>query len=99
MKFSKITSLAKRNKVAILMYDEDGEQWLSIGSAAYRLENMPLLDEDTVLTVMGVSDDTRAKWFTERKGEASRILKNDLPDEVEITAEDAGISVIWGGSY
>lgn len=98
MKFSKITSLAKRNKVAMLMQDEDGQQWLSIGSAAYRLENMPLLDEDTVLTVMGVSDDTRTKWLTKRQEEPSRILKNDLPDEVEITAEDAGITVIWGGS-
>jgi hypothetical protein len=79
------------------MQDEDGQQWLSIGCAAYRLENMPLLDKDTVLTVMGISDDTRTKWLTKRLEEPSRILKNDLPDEVEITAEDAGITVIWGG--
>lgn len=98
MKFSKIASLAKRNKNAILMHDEDGQQWLSVGSAAYRLENMPLLDEDTVLTVMGISDDNRDKWYTRRQAEPSDILKNDLPWEVEITADDAGITVIWGGS-
>lgn len=98
MKFSKITSLAKRNKTAILMRDDDGQQWLSIGSAVYRLENMPVLDEDTVLTVMGVSDDKREKWLTRCEEESSRILKNDLPDEVEVTAEDAGITIIYGGS-
>lgn len=97
MKFSKITALAKRNKAAILMQDEDGQQWLSIGTAVYRLENMPLLDEDTVLTVMGVSDDSREKWLRRCEEEPSEILKNDLPDDVEITAEDAEISVIYGG--
>ena len=81
----------------MLMQDEDGQQWLSIGSAVYKLENMPLLDEETVLTVMGVSDDARTKWLTKRQEEPSRILKNDLPDEVEVTAEDAGVTVIWGG--
>lgn len=98
MKFSKITSLAKRNRTAVLMKDDDGQQWLSIGSAVYRLENMPVLDEDTVLTVMGVSDDKREKWLTRCEEESSRILKNDLPDEVEVTAEDAGITIIYGGS-
>ncbi|WMI82075.1 hypothetical protein [Anaerotignum sp. MB30-C6] len=98
MKFSKIATLAKRNKTAILMLDEDGQQWLSTGSAAYRLENMPILDEDTVLTVMGVSDDSREKWFTKCEDEPARIIKNDLPDEEEITADDAGISVIYAGS-
>lgn len=94
MKFSKITSLAKRNKTAVLMKDDDGQQWLSIGSAVYRLENMPVLDEDTV----GISDDKRQKWLARCEEESSRILKNDLPDEVEVTAEDAGITVIYGGS-
>ncbi|NCC16565.1 MAG: hypothetical protein EOM28_09480 [Clostridia bacterium] len=97
MKFSKITTLAKRNKAAILMKDEDGQQWLSIGSAVYRLENMPVLDEDTVLTVMGVSDDSREKWLARCQNEPAHILKNDLPDDVEITAEEAEISVIYGG--
>jgi len=98
LKFSKIASLAKRNKSAILMHDEDGQQWLSVSSAAYCLENMPLLDEDTVLTVMGISDDNRNKWYTRYQAEPSEILRNDMPGEVEITAEDAGITVIWGGS-
>ena len=61
MKFSKIAMLAKRKKTAILMTDEDGMQWISTGAAVYRLENMPVLDEDTVLTVMNVSDDAREK--------------------------------------
>ncbi|WP_313525415.1 hypothetical protein [Anaerotignum sp.] len=98
MKFSKITTLAKRNKTAVLMQDGDGQQWLSTGSAVYRLENMPLLDEDTVLTVMGVPDDKREKWLARCEDEPRRFLKNDLPDEEEITAEDAGISVIYAGS-
>lgn len=61
MKFSKIATLAKRERTAILMTDEEGMQWLSTGAAIYKLENMPVLDEDTVLTVMNVSDDAREK--------------------------------------
>ena len=67
MKFSKIAMLAKRERTAILITDEEGMQWISTGAAVYRLENMPVLDEDTVLTVMNVSDDAREKWHTSTK--------------------------------
>ncbi len=98
MKFSKIARLAKRTKTAILMDDEDGMQWLSVGGSAYKLDGMPPLDADTVLTVMGISDDARDKWYAADRGDADTdLLKNDTEDEEEITAEDAGITVIFDG--
>lgn len=97
MRFSKIAALAKREKTAILMRDADGVQWLSTGAAAYMLEGMPPLDTDTVLTVMGVPDDKRDKWHTAQHDDASRLLENDVPGEEEVTSENAGISVIYGG--
>lgn len=97
MKFSKITALMKRNKTAILIEDADGMQWLSNGVAAYCLENMPLLDEDTILTIMGIADDAREKWHTEMRTDTAGLFQSHFPGEEEITAEDAGISIIYGG--
>lgn len=98
MKFSKIVTLAKRAKTAILMTDEDGMQWLSTGAAVYKLENMPVLDEDTVLTVMNVSDDAREKWHTSMKEDEIGWLSGYVDGDEEITAEDAGLSIIYNGN-
>lgn len=97
MKFSKIAALAKRGKTAILMTDEDGMQWLSTGAAAYKLENMPLLDEETVLTVMNIADDARSKWHTAIKEDETGMLRDYVAGEEEIAAEDAGITIIYNG--
>lgn len=97
MKFSKIAALAKREKTAILMRDADGVQWLGTGSAAYMLEGMPPLDTDTVLTVMGVPEDKKSTWFSVEKEDKGKLLENDVPGEEEVTADNAGISVIYGG--
>lgn len=97
MRFSKIAALAKREKRAILMRDKDGVQWLSTGAAAYMLEGMPPLDADTVLTVMGVPEDKKSAWFSTEVEDTVGILENDMPGEEEVTADTAGISIIYGG--
>lgn len=97
MKFSKIAAVMKKAKTAILYTDTDGMQWLSNGAAVYKLENMPPLDEDTVLTIIGVADDQRDKWYTATKEDEAGLLCDFISDEEEITAEDAGISIIHNG--
>lgn len=97
MRFSRIAALAKREKTAILMRDADGVQWLSIGAAVYMLEGMPPLDEDTVLTVMGIPEDKKSDWFSVIKEDKGGLLENNAPGEEEVTADNAGISVIYGG--
>lgn len=97
MKFSKIASIVKKSKTAILITDADGMQWLSNGAAAYRLENMPTLDEDTVLTIMNVSDDARDKWYTAMRETKDSLYQDFAEGEEEITAEDAGITIIHNG--
>lgn len=97
MKFSKIAAIMKKTKTAILMTDEDGVQWLSSGAAIYRLDGMPTLDEDTVLTVLGVADDAKDKWCTATFRGEGGLLADYTADEEEITAEDADISVIYNG--
>ncbi|MBQ7758659.1 hypothetical protein [Anaerotignum sp.] len=72
-------------------------QWLSNGAAIYKLENMPPLDEDTVLTVMGLADNEKKKWHTATKEAEKGILLDHVDDEEEITAEDAGITIIHNG--
>lgn len=97
MQFSKIARIAKQNKTVVLMCDKDGTQWINTGASAYRLEGMPMLDKDTVLTVIGVADDAKEKWYAAEEGEARDILQNDYDGEEEITVEDAGISIVFGG--
>lgn len=97
MRFQKIAQLAKRDKTAILMRDADGVQWLGTGSAFYMLEGMPPLDADTVLTVMGVPEDKKDAWLSTVREDKGGLLENDAPGEEEVTADNAGISVIYGG--
>lgn len=97
MKFSKIAAIMKKSKRAIIVLDADGMQWLSNGAAIYKLENMPPLDEDTVLTIMNVADDTKNKWYTAIKEDETGMLRDFVDGEEEITAEDAGITIIHNG--
>lgn len=97
MKFSKIAAVMKKTKTAVLYTDADGVQWLSNGAAVYKLENMPPLDEDTVLTIMNVADDAKSKWYTDIKEDETGMLCDFVDGEEEITAEDAGITIIHNG--
>lgn len=97
MRFSKIADLAKREKEAILMRDADGVQWMGTNAALYMLEGMPPLDADTVLTVMGVPEDKKDAWLSVVREDTNGMLENDAPGEEEVTADNAGISVIYGG--
>lgn len=97
MRFSKIAALAKREKTAILIRDADGVQWMGTGKAFYMLEGMPPLDADTVLTVMGVPEDKKDVWLSIVQEDKGWLLENDVPGEEEVTADNAGISVIYGG--
>lgn len=97
MKFSKIAAILKKSRIAILFVDKDGMQWLSDGTAIYKLKDMPDLDEDTVLTVMGVADNQKDKWHTSTRADDTGILADRVYNEEEITAEDAGICIIHNG--
>lgn len=97
MRFSKIAALAKREKEAILMWDADGVQWMGAGKAFYMLEGMPPLDADTVLTVIGVPEDKKDAWLSITREDKEGLLENDVPGEEEVTADNAGLSVIYGG--
>lgn len=97
MKFSKIAAIMKKSKTAILFLDKDGMQWLSNGAAIYKLKDMPDLDEDTVLTVMGVADDQKDKWNTASRTDDMGMLADRVYNEEEITADDAGVCIISNG--
>jgi hypothetical protein len=95
MKFTDIAAVAKRSKTAIIMNDNEGGQWLSNGAAAYRLVDMPLLNEDTVLAVMGVIGTSKERWYVNQQQEESEMLLDRVENETEITGVDAGLSVVY----
>ncbi len=98
MNWDKMKRIAKREKKAILLRDEDGMQWLNTGSAAYILEGMPELDEETVLTIIGVPDNKKSDWTTGKSYDVEPFLQNDFPEEIELTADEARVSVIYEGT-
>lgn len=98
MNWDKIKRIAKREKKAILLRDEDGMQWLNTGSGVYILEGMPELDEETVLTIIGVADNKKSDWMIGKSYDIEPFLKNDFPEEIELTADESRISIIYEGT-
>ena len=98
MKFSKIAKVAKSQKTAIIWLTESGEQFLSVGPAVYMLEGMPMLDEETVLTVLGVDPKKKAQWLTKVDTEKSAFLRDDNETDQILEKDDIGMTILYGGN-
>lgn len=62
MKIKTVESLLKQTKF-ITLYDDDRCQWVSNGHACYPLRNMPLLDADSIFTMLDVPEDKKDKLW------------------------------------
>ena len=65
MKIKAVESLLKQTKF-INLYDDDRCQWVSNGHACYPLRNMPLLDADSIFTMLDVPEDKKDKYIFRR---------------------------------
>lgn len=99
MKLSEIIRIAKKQKVAIIETDIDEQQWLNTGKAIYKLEGMPYLTSDIFLNIANVSEKQKENWFKEDRTDRTGIYKTDKVNEIEITADMAGISILYNGSH
>lgn len=97
MKFADIAKRAKATKIAYIVTDESEEQWVSTGSAIYKLEGLPKMDSDDFLRLGGVSEEKIGSYY--RGGEypeADKIvamLCNKNTDEIELSSDMAGLVV------
>lgn len=60
MEIKKIISLCKKSG-ALILYENEGEQWISDGYALFPLSNMPLFDEETICRTYDISEKKAAK--------------------------------------
>lgn len=101
MKFADIAKRAKATKIACVLEDTNGEQWVSTGSATYKLEGLPKMDSDDFLRLAGVSEDKIGSYY--RGGEytdadaIAAMLHNETEGEIELTSDMAGITIYMEG--
>lgn len=99
MRFMDIAKVAKRDKVAYIMEDFGGGQWVNTMDAVYRLEGLPNMTSDDFLNLLGVPENKKDKWETGDIIDEAGMTKQDRPGEIELTADPAGISVFYNGMY
>lgn len=97
MKFNDIARVCRSKKWVVIMTDSGGEQWISVGVAAYKLEGLPRMTAEDCLNLIGVAEDKKKGWHRADRTDEQGILKNDRPDEVEVTADMAGMTVEYKG--
>lgn len=79
MKIKQVESLLKQTR-CITLYDDDSCQWVSNGHACYPLRNMPLLEEDSIFTMLDVPEDKKDKYIFRRDELSATTL--DFSDNV-----------------
>ena len=65
MKFADIAKRAKQTRIACVLTDENGVQWVDVGAAVYRLEGLPKMDSEDFLRLAGVSEDKIGGFYVE----------------------------------
>ena len=65
MKFADIAKRAKAMKIACVLTDENGVQWVNVGAAVYRLEGLPKMSSEDFLRLAGVSEEKIGSFYVE----------------------------------
>lgn len=95
MKFNDIARVAKRNKIVYIMEDLEGSQWVNTMEAIYRLEGLPKMTSDDFLNLLGVPENKKDKWERGDRIDLEGLTKQDRVAERELTADPAGISIVY----
>lgn len=101
MKFSDIAKRAKATKIACVVTDENGDQWVRTGGATYKLEGLPKMNSDDFLRLAGVSEDKIGSYYTgeeyTNQNAVEVMLRNETTGEIELTSDMAGIVIDMEG--
>ena len=101
MKLKKVISLCHQRKTFRLFdkISENGEivQWMGDGCAAYPLNGLPILDEETLCAVFDISEKQRENIVV-RRSEMPEAVNVDDTDPAERVLRDDDFSIIYGGA-
>ena len=83
MEIKRIISLCKKSG-RLILFENNGQQWLSDGSALYPLEDMPRFDRETVCRTYDISERKAGQMDIrhELKMPGGYDPRDNLPDEV-----------------
>lgn len=93
MKLSKVAAAFKPSKTAriVVRTDENGEikrQFVTNGAALYPLDGLPMLDEQSILSVFDIPKDKQSEWITKvESANESEFLKAVLEDNDDSDTE------------
>ncbi|MBM6829993.1 hypothetical protein H9X85_10880 [Anaerotignum lactatifermentans] len=77
------------------MEDLEGSQWVNTMEAIYRLEGLPKMTSDDFLNLLGVPENKKDKWERGDRIDLEGLTKQDRVAERELTADPAGISIVY----
>ena len=97
MKFADIAKRAKATKIACVLTDENGVQWVNVGAAVYRLEGLPKMDSEDFLRLAGVSEEKIGGFYVKGNNVPETSLRNETGDEIALTSDMAGLVVDMDG--
>lgn len=97
MKFADIAKRAKATKIACVLTDENGVQWVNVGAAVYRLEGLPKMNSEDFLRLAGVSEEKIGSFYVEGNNVPETSLRNETGDEIALTSDMAGLVVDMDG--
>lgn len=97
MKFKKISSLCSKTKSYVLYDKQDSTgkntQWLGDGCAAYPLNGLPQLDEDSLCKMFDITEKQRDSMVISRRAWDERINADDTdPRETVVEEMELGIT-------
>lgn len=101
MKMKKLVALCKRTGI-FRLFDKIGEggellgQWMGDGYAAYPLNGIPVLDEETLCAVFDITEKQREK-FSIRRVEMPETVNFDDTDPAERLITEDDVSIIYSG--
>lgn len=101
MKIKNIAAICKKNKSVVLFerHNDEGDvilQYIGDGGAVYPAIGLPLLDEETVLTIFDVPEKQREDWCVRSTGIPDGINLDDI-DGTEKPVEREAISIVYSG--
>ena len=97
MKFADIAKRAKATKIACVLTDENGVQWVDVGAAVYRLEGLPKMSSEDFLRLAGVSEEKIGSFYVEGNNVTETSLRNETGEEIALTSDMAGLVVDMDG--
>lgn len=101
MQIKKIAAICKKKKQVILYnkVNEDGEpiqQYIGDGSAIYPVYGLPILDEESILTIFDVQKKKRDGWIVKHTAPPAVVNLEDV-DHGERRVDPGNITIGYGG--